>query len=241
MELQGDRLEAEAWGDGAEAALDALPSLTGAHDDSSGFVPHHEIIARLWDSHRGVRVPRSGAVAEALVAYVLEQRVTTFEARRAQHQIIERWSEPAPGPTNLLLPADLEAVAGAAHYDLHLVGVEHERGDTVRRVAANARRLDALALLPPADAHARLQEVTGVGSWTAARVAAVALGDADAVPLGDPQLAAIVTSALTGTIDDRDETMLEVLEPYTGQRGRVVRLLEISGWTAPVRGPRYSA
>ena len=29
-----DRIEATAWGDGAEAALDALPSLVGCHDDS---------------------------------------------------------------------------------------------------------------------------------------------------------------------------------------------------------------
>ena len=41
------------------------------------------------------------------------ERVTTFEARRAQQQLAERWGEPAPGPTELLLPPDPEVVAGA--------------------------------------------------------------------------------------------------------------------------------
>jgi hypothetical protein len=31
--------------------------------------------------------------------------------------------------------------------------------------------------------------------------------------------------------------MLELLEPFRGQRGRVIRLLEISGIRPPARGP----
>lgn len=240
LELRGSHLDATAWGEGAEAALDALPSLVGAHDDDSGFVPHHDAVALAWERHRGIRVPRSGAVTESLITSVLEQRVTAFEAHRAQTQIVERWGEPAPGPTDLRLPPDPEALAGAASYDLHLVGVEHERADTVRRVAASARRLDALALLPAAEAHQRLREVAGIGSWSAARVALVALGDADAVPLGDAHLPADVTHVLTGRAVDDDDAMLEALEPYAGHRGRVIRLLAAAGLGAPARGPRYA-
>ncbi len=240
LEASGDRLDATAWGEGAAAALDALPSLVGAHDDDSGFRPHHPIVREVWERHRGVRVPRSGAVAEALVVYVLEQRGTAFEAQRAQTQIVAEWGEPAPGPLDLWLPPDPESLAGASHYDLHLVGVEQERADTVRRIAANARRLDALALLPPAEAHQRLREVTGVGPWTAAHVALVALGDADAVPLGDPRLPADVTHALTGRAVDDDDAMLDALAPYTGHRGRVLRLLAAAGLGAPEKGPRYA-
>lgn len=240
LELSEQQLDATAWGDGAEAALDALPSLVGAHDDDSGFEPRHEVVARAWDEHRGVRVPRSGAITETLITSVLEQRVTAFEASRAQVQIVERYSERAPGPTDLWLPPDPEQVAGAASYDLHLVGVEHDRADTVKRVAASARRLDALSLLPPAEAHQRLRDVAGVGPWSAARVALVALGDADAVPIGDPHLASDVTHALIGQAVDDDGAMLEALEPYEGHRGRVIRLLEAAGVHAPERPPRYA-
>jgi hypothetical protein len=34
--------------------------------------------------------------------------------------------------------------------------------------------------------------------------------------------------------------MLELLAPYRGQRGRVIRLLEASGIRPPARGPRMA-
>lgn len=238
--VTGDRVEATAWGDGAEAALDAVPSLIGCHDDASDFEPDHPLVQRLWRDYAGVRVPRSGAITETLINVVLEQRVTTFEARRAQSQLVTRWSEAAPGPGGLMLPPDPEVIAGVAYYDLHVIGVERHRADTVRRVAASARRLEALTLLPPAEAHARLTQVTGVGPWSAAEVALVALGDADAVPVGDAHLPASVTFALTGEPTDDDDAMLEVLEPFAGHRGRVIRLIMAAGITAPRHGPRYA-
>ncbi|HWJ61842.1 MAG TPA: hypothetical protein VNS19_07715 [Acidimicrobiales bacterium] len=236
----GDQVEATAWGDGADAALDAVPSLIGCHDDSDDFDPQHPLVARLWRDFSAVRIPRSGAVTETLVNVVLEQRVTTFEARRAQSQLVTRWSEPAPGLGDLLLPIDPEVLAGIAYYDLHVIGVERSRADTVRRVAASARRLEALAVLPPAEAHERLTSIVGVGPWSAAEVALTALGDADAVPVGDVHLPSIVTFALTGEAVDSDDAMLEVLEPFAGHRGRVIRLIGAAGITAPRHGPRYA-
>ncbi|MGN6692689.1 MAG: DNA-3-methyladenine glycosylase family protein [Aquihabitans sp.] len=237
---QGDQIEATAWGEGAEAALDAVPNLIGCHDDSDGFDPQHPLVARLWRDFASVRIPRSGAVTETLVNVVLEQRVTTFEARRAQSQLVTRWSEPAPGLGDLLLPIDPEVLAGIAYYDLHVIGVERSRADTVRRVAASARRLEALAVLPPAEAHERLTSIVGVGPWSAAEVALTALGDADAVPVGDVHLPSTVTFALTGEAVDSDDAMLEVLEPFAGHRGRVIRLIGAAGITAPRHGPRYA-
>jgi hypothetical protein len=38
-----------------------------------------------------------------------------------------------------------------------------------------------------------------------------------------------------------DERMLELLEPYAGQRGRVVRLLEHAGAGPGRRGPRMGS
>jgi 3-methyladenine DNA glycosylase/8-oxoguanine DNA glycosylase len=240
LEARGDQVEATAWGDGAEAALDAVPDLIGCHDDSDGFDPQHPLVARLWRDFSSVRIPRSGAVTETLINVVLEQRVTTFEARRAQAQLVQRWSEPAPGPGDLMLPPDPEVVAGIAYYDLHVIGVERSRADTVRRVAASAGRLEALSLLPPAEANERLTSIIGVGPWSAAEVALTAFGDADAVPVGDVHLPSIVTFALTDEAVDSDDAMLEVLEPFAGHRGRVIRLIQAGGISAPRHGPRYA-
>lgn len=92
--------------------------------------------------------------------------------------------------------------------------------------------------MDPAAATARLCAVPGVGIWTAAEVACRALGDADAVPVGDFHLPAAVGWALAGRRVD-DAGMLELLAPYAPHRYRVIRLMEISGQGRPPRrGPR---
>ncbi|MDQ1531086.1 MAG: hypothetical protein QOE37_1191, partial [Microbacteriaceae bacterium] len=85
----------------------------------------------------------------------------------------------------------------------------------------------------------RLRAVPGVGLWTYAEVAQRALGDADAVSVGDYHLAAAVGWALVGRPVD-DDGMLELLEPWRGHRQRVVRLIYRSGVRTPRRGPRIT-
>jgi 3-methyladenine DNA glycosylase/8-oxoguanine DNA glycosylase len=87
-------------------------------------------------------------------------------------------------------------------------------------------------------AYRRLAAFPGVGEWTSAKVALVALGDSDAVPVGDYNLPHAVGYALEGTPRSTDERMLELLEPYRGHRARVIRLIGIAGITAPRFGPR---
>jgi 3-methyladenine DNA glycosylase/8-oxoguanine DNA glycosylase len=90
------------------------------------------------------------------------------------------------------------------------------------------------------DAYRRLTSVPGIGPWTAAEVGVRALGDVDAVSVGDFHLPNLVAFALAGEPRGTDARMLALLEPYRGQRARVVRLLELSGVRAPRYGPRLS-
>jgi 3-methyladenine DNA glycosylase/8-oxoguanine DNA glycosylase len=71
-------------------------------------------------------------------------------------------------------------------------------------------------------------------------VARGAFGDPDAVSLGDYHLPHLVSWALAGEARGSDERMLELLEPYAGQRARVIRLLELSGIMPPRYGPRMA-
>ena len=90
------------------------------------------------------------------------------------------------------------------------------------------------------DAYARLTAVPGIGPWTAAEVGIRALGDPDAVSVGDFHLPNLVSFALAGEPRADDARMLELLEPFRGQRARVIRLLELSGIRIPRYGPRLS-
>ena len=58
--------------------------------------------------------------------------------------------------------------------------------------------------------------------------------------VGDFHLPHLVCWALAGEPRGTDERMLELLAPYAGQRGRVIRLLEASGIRAPAFGPRLA-
>jgi 3-methyladenine DNA glycosylase/8-oxoguanine DNA glycosylase len=87
-------------------------------------------------------------------------------------------------------------------------------------------------------ARARLEAIPGIGPWTSAKVAASALGDADAVPVGDFHLPNTIVYAFTGDARGDDARMLELLAPYAGHRMRVIRLIEHAGIHAPRYGPR---
>ncbi|MFN8233154.1 MAG: DNA-3-methyladenine glycosylase 2 family protein [Actinomycetota bacterium] len=234
-------VEAEAWGGGASMALEAAPALVGALDDDAGFAPAHPVVADAWRRHRGVRLTRSGDVVQALIPAILEQKVTGPEARRAYARLTRATSEPAPGPfSDLLLPPDPPRVAELGTFAFHPFGVERRRAELVRRICADAVRLDALASREPSEARAGLEAISGIGPWTGAEVARLALGDRDAVSVGDYHLPNLVAWALAGEARGDDARMLQLLEPYRGHRGRVQRLLEASGIAAPRFGPRMT-
>jgi 3-methyladenine DNA glycosylase/8-oxoguanine DNA glycosylase len=69
----------------------------------------------------------------------------------------------------------------------------------------------------------------------------LALGDPDAVSVGDYHLPHLVCWALAGERRGTDERMLELLEPYRGQRARVALLLEQGGLMQKRRAPRMAA
>jgi 3-methyladenine DNA glycosylase/8-oxoguanine DNA glycosylase len=235
----GDALAVDAWGDGADWALEHAPGLLGLLDDRAGFDPADDVVRRLQREHDGLRLPRTDRVVESLIPAVLGQKVTTFEATRSYHQLVERWGEPAPGPGGLLLQPLPEQIAELGYYELHVIGMERRRADTLKRACAHAGRLEGAGTTSTA-LRTRLEAIPGVGAWTSAEVARVALGDPDAVSVGDFHLKNIVSWALAGEARGSDARMLELLEPYAGHRGRVCRLLETAHVRAPRRGPRRS-
>jgi 3-methyladenine DNA glycosylase/8-oxoguanine DNA glycosylase len=237
----GDRIAVESWGPGAEQLLAAAPGLIGLDDDRTGFEPaHHRLVADLDRNHPGVRIGRTGAVIEALIPAILEQKVTGTEAWRGLRGLIRQWGEPAPGPFELRLLPEPAAIAAIPYHAFHPLGIERRRADLVRRVADRASRFEEIVDLPRDAAWARLTALPGIGPWTAAEVFVRALGDADAVSVGDFHLPNLVAFTLAGEIRGDDARMVELLEPWRGHRARVIRLLELSGLRPPAFGPRYA-
>ena len=238
VDHHGDRLTAEAWGPGAEWALEHAPGLLGFLDDPDAFDPPPGLVRRLHRAAPDLRLPRTGRVLEALIPAVLGQRVTVFEAQRSYVQLVERWGEPAPGPGALRLVPPADQIAEMGYYDLHLIGMEKKRADTLKRVCAHAARIELAGSATAEQLRSRLEAIPGVGPWTSAEASRLALGDPDAVSVGDYHLKHLVAWALAREERGSDARMLELLEPFAGHRGRACLLLQDGHRRAPKRGPK---
>jgi 3-methyladenine DNA glycosylase/8-oxoguanine DNA glycosylase len=238
----GEALRAEGWGPGGDRAVEDVPALLGLLSESVAIPRVHPLVTDLARRHPGIRIPRSGAVLASLLPAILEQKVTGGEARRAWMGLIRAHGEPAPGPPEwrLRLGPPPATLARLPYYAYHPFEIERRRAELIRRVAARADWFEAIVELPLPDAYGRLTAVPGIGPWTAAEVGVRALGDEDAVSVGDFHLPNLVAFALAREPRGTDARMLELLEPYRGCRARVIRLLELSGVGPPRRGPRFA-
>lgn len=238
LEHRNGFVDVQAWGPGAEWTTAQAPALCGEGDDDAGFKPAPGVIARLHHDFPGIRMPRSLAVFESIVPTVILQQVTTEEGRESYRKLVMALGERAPGPVWLMLPPAPQVLAHTPYWTFHRFGIERRRAEVIIRAARSANRLEETVDMDMASAYRRMQAFPGIGAWTAAKVAMVALGDADAVPLGDYHLPHSVGYALEGTPRSTDERMLELLEPYRGHRARVVRLITAGGIAAPRFGPK---
>ncbi|OIJ63790.1 3-methyladenine DNA glycosylase [Streptomyces mangrovisoli] len=237
----GGEVRGEAWGPGAEWLLEGLPDLLGAADDPSVFAPRHKLVALARHRRPGLRLTRTGLVLESLIPSVLEQKVTTDEAYRAWRLLVRKFGEPAPGPAAggrlWVMPAP-RTWALIPSWEWHRAGVDNKRASTILRAVRVAARLEEAVGMAPEAAQARLELVPGVGPWTSAETVQRSHGAPDAVTVGDLHLPGIVGWALAGDRDADDAAMLELLEPYAGQRHRAARLILLSGRTPARRAPK---
>jgi endonuclease III len=231
-------VEVEAWGPGGAWAAAGAGALCGEEDDDSGFQPVHPLLAEVHRRRPGLRLPKTRAVFEALVPVVLAQKVTGEEAHRSYRGLLKDLGEPAPGPAGLTVPPSAAVLARTPYWTFHKLGVERRRAEVIIGAARSASRLEEALTMDLPSARRRLEAFPGVGPWTAAKVAQVALGDPDAVQVGDYHLPHTIAYALEGRVRSTDERMLELLEPYRGHRARVIRLIGVAGIVAPRFGPR---
>ena len=234
----GDVYAAEAWGDGASWMLLRVPAMTGEHDPGFVFTDGHPCVLRAQRNHS----PRFGAshmLYHELLPTILGQRITADHAIRQWHALCSRLGEPAPGPASgLLLPPAPHTLARRPAWWFHPLGIEAKRAEALKSVAKHAAKLWDWAALPHQALAAKLALLPGVGQWTIGSVMASATGDPDAVAVGDFHIKNMVSHALANEPRGTDQRMLELLAPYTGQRGRVVRLLQLDGHSPPKFGPR---
>ena len=239
-ERAGTRLE--VWGcvetppDEVERALRKARGWAGLEDRPDELheaVASSPVLRRLAAAAGAVRLSRTPRLGEALGRSIIEQLVQGVEAHRSIRQLAAVAGTPAGGLWTWPTAQQLGSVDAWAlrrcgismrnAKSLHAACIDDDR---LRRAADKAQETADFEAL-----DARLRALPGVGPWTSAETR-LRLGDPDAVSVGDYNLPDVVGTALGGMQGDgadgawTDAGMLQLLEPYRGQRGRVIKLVE---------------
>lgn len=215
------------------------PDPHGHRDTFRSLSPAHPLVARLQREFGDLRIGASGDVYKAALTATLGQRITAAEAVTQWARLCHALPNPVDTPIGqLLAPPDPGALGALAPWQLHSLGIEEARARTLISIARVFRR-DGAHQVDVSLALRRLSvEVPRFGPWTRALVEAEALGDPDAVAVGDFHLKNVVAHALGGRPRGTDDEMLALLAPYAGNRGRVLAWLALAGISAPKFGPR---
>jgi 3-methyladenine DNA glycosylase/8-oxoguanine DNA glycosylase len=241
-----DRVEARAWGPGAEDALADARTLAGLDDDPAPALDATDGPVRaLHQRFRGLRLSRAPWLLETALSTVLQQRVTFAEAARAFRGFVDVAGAEAPGPYGqaqggagpLRLLAEPRRLRRMSSPDLLSLGVDARRAQTVFALCAHAPELHARGRAPHAEVRAYLGHYPGFGPWSLGHTLGFGLGDPDAVPFGDFHLPNSVAWLLRGAARSTDAELERDLAPYAGFRFRVLRLLAAGGVSAPRYGP----
>ncbi len=235
-------LQAEAWGPGAAWMLARVEELTGHADRPVAFPDAHPAVERSLRLARLARIGASGDAYHQLLPTIIAQRITAGEAVRQWARLCRQLGEPAPGPAEvtqgLVLPPSPASLHRRPAWWFHPLGIETKRARPIVETARHADKLWGWTDAGPAVLAEKLALIPGIGPWTTGSILGPVCGDPDAVPVGDFHFANTVAWALERQPRADDDRMLELLEPYRGQRGRVLWAIVTTAGKAPAFGPR---
>jgi len=231
----------ETYGPGSTWVRRQAWHMVGADDsaDHGLEASEHQLVAAVARANRSLRIGASHNLYHELLPTVIEQRITVKEARRQWQQLCLTLGKPAPGPyTRLMLPPDPTVLANCPSWRFHALGIERKRAESLIDIARHASKLWEWTALDKVAVKNKIGRLRGVGDWTVGSVLGPAVGDPDAVAVGDFHLKNLIAYNLAGEPRGTDDRMLELLEPYRGQRGRVIRHIARSGTPIPKFGAK---
>lgn len=230
-------LAVQCWGEGAEWIAPKLPKLFGLHDDPTVFQPEGEV-GKLLRDVPGVHLPTLPLQFERLVQIVLQQLVSWTDACSGWRLMVERFGVAAPGPTDLRMGPSPKQLRKLGYSDLVACGIMPKQARLILQLAKESKRIERLAASDRERLVTYLNSIRGVGEWTIQYLLGTGLGDPDAVMVGDYGLPNTVSWFFAQKPRSNDEEMLELLEPYRGNRFRVLNMLLQAGIQAPRFGPK---
>ncbi|CAG0972260.1 putative bifunctional transcriptional activator/DNA repair enzyme AlkA [Burkholderiales bacterium] len=176
----------------------------------------NEVLGDLAADAPGLRIPGAFDAFEMSVRAVLGQQITVRAAHTLAGRLVARWGVACATPwpeVNRLFPTARQ-FASLTVDDLGALGIVAQRARAILALAS-AVAAGEIDLQPGADlgvTMAALQDLPGIGPWTAQYIALRALAWPDAWPKGDIAL----RKALGVRTDREAQTMAEAWRPWRG-------------------------
>ena len=212
VEIKGDGLTSEeaaeasskvAWLLGTDQDLDPFYTMAGGDPTMSAIA----------ERFRGLHLPHTASVFEALVLAIMGQQIATNVARIIRTLFIETYGprQTFDGQTYYAFPRP-ETLVAATVEDLRGLKLSWRKAEYIRGIAEAVLEggfaPEQLAELSDEQVAQRLTELRGVGQWTAQWVLIRSLGRPDALPLGDLALRRAVSRMYFGG-DEINDGQLE--------------------------------
>ena len=187
IELHGEGLTASD----REEATEQVGWLLGAQQELASFYALSEsdsALSGLVRQFRGLHLPRTATLFEALTLAILGQQISASVARVMRMLLIERFGAQAEfdGVAYYAFPRP-EAILSSSVGELRTLKLTQRKAEYVYGIAAAALEPGWTEVyeLPDDEFVRRLTALRGVGNWTAQWALVRGLARPDALPLGD--------------------------------------------------------
>ncbi|MEE2789382.1 MAG: hypothetical protein VX589_18735 [Myxococcota bacterium] len=238
VQIKDNRLLVQQWGQ-TPLTHRAVEAFLGLHAPPLSVQGHPRLEA-LSLRHRGIHLSRTVTFGYDLIRTVLQQLIEWKDAASAWQRWVKRHGTPIDGRGGLVLPPTYSAIHRSLGLDFHTLGISRRRSQLICEIGRLGSRIERWAHEDRDRLRRRLRAIPQLGPWTIEHVLGFSLNAADAVPIGDYQLPHTVAWALREQPRSSDEEMLELLEPWSGHRWHVLRLLFAANVSAPRWGPRLN-
>ena len=238
VDLSGDAGGAAPWRRLVERMLGTPIDLGPFHALADGLPPVREL-ARAF---RGLKPPRFGSLWETFVNTIVFQQLSLAAGVTIVGRLVARFAGAVEVDGRALFPfPPAELFADARGASIRAAGLSSAKARSLkacaRALAGGTLREDDLEALDDEEAARRLQELPGIGPWTASLVLLRGLGRLGVFPAGDAG-ASRGLSALAG--ERGGAALVEALGPYRGMLYFLLLLRSLEGrrahpprwWTA---------
>ncbi|MES2529141.1 MAG: AlkA N-terminal domain-containing protein [Bdellovibrionota bacterium] len=133
-----------------------------------------KFMAKLWKKNPGLRVARGWDAFETSVCTILGQLVSVAVARTLVKELVENYGKDGLFPTpEILVKSDLKKIR-----------TTEKRRDSIRALSAAVMKgeIDFTTPQDSREMKKKLEELPGIGRWSAEYISLRALGDTDAFP-----------------------------------------------------------